>query len=187
MIDYYFVNNYFINNYKCRLIPMLNKLLGSRAGYLLGFIASFGLVGFALYIQTKHNLEPCPLCISQRIIFMGLGLLFLVAAIHNPRQLGRQVYGLLHFVVAGAGIVVAARHIWIQANPDKVMAECGAGFDYIFEAFPFRKALDLVFKGTGECSAIDWTLFGLTIPQLSLFCFAGLAAYAVVLAAVKKN
>jgi len=165
---------------------MLNKLLGSRVGYLLGFVACFGLVAFALYIQTKHNLEPCPLCISQRIAFMVLGVLFLIAAIHNPGQTGRRIYGLLHFVGAATGAGIAARHMWIQANPDKVMAECGAGFDYIFDTFPLKKALDLVFKGTGECTAIDWTLFGLTIPQLSLICFVGLAAYALLLATLKK-
>ncbi|MCB5189407.1 disulfide bond formation protein B [Methylobacillus arboreus] len=165
---------------------MFNKLFAGRRGYLLGFIVSFGLVGFALYIQQKHNLEPCPLCISQRIAFMALGVLFLLAALHNPAALGRKVYGLLHFIAAGIGIGIAARHIWIQANPDKVMAECGAGFDYIMETFPLKKALDLIFKGTGECSAIDWTLFGLTIPQLSLIAFAGLALYAIALAFLKK-
>ncbi len=80
----------------------------------------------------------------------------------------------------------ASSSAWIQANPEKVMAECGAGFDYIFETFPLKKALDLVFKGTGECSAMDWTMFGLTIPQLSLVAFIGLAVYAVWLAFLKK-
>ncbi len=165
---------------------MCNKLFAGRRGYLLGFIASFGLVALALVIQQQYNLEPCPLCISQRIAFMALGLLFLLAALHNPGSLGRKVYGLLHVVAAVTGIGIAARHIWIQANPDKVMAECGAGFDYIMETFPLKKALDLIFKGTGECSAIDWTLFGLTIPQLSLIAFAGLALFAIVLAFGKK-
>jgi disulfide bond formation protein DsbB len=166
--------------------PMPNKLchqlFSGRTGYVLGFLASFGLVAFALYIQQKHNLEPCPLCISQRIVYMSLGLLFLITAIHNPRQTGRRIYGALQVVAALTGAGVAARHMWIQANPDKVMAECGAGFDYIFDTFPLKKALDLVFKGTGECTTIDWTLFGLTIPQLSLIAFAGLAIYAAFLA-----
>ena len=166
---------------------MLNKLLAGRTGYLIGFVASFGLVALALYLQQKHNLEPCPLCISQRIAFMSLGVLFLIAALHNPATTGRRIYGLLHFLAAATGAAIAARHIWIQANPDKVMAECGAGFDYIFDTFPMKKALDLVFKGTGECSRIDWTLFGITIPQLSLICFVALAIYALLLATLKKT
>ena len=166
---------------------MMNKLLAGRIGYLLGFLACFGLVAFALYIQQKNHLEPCPLCISQRITYMSMGVLFLIAALHNPAQIGRRIYGFLQFIVAVAGVGIAERHIWIQANPDKVMAECGAGFDYIFDTFPMKKALDLVFKGTGECSKIDWTLFGLTIPQLSLACFVLLAVYAIYLATLPKQ
>lgn len=166
---------------------MFNKLFAGRSGYVLGFLISFGLVGFALYIQQKHHLEPCPLCISQRIAFMGVGVLFLIAALHNPGAVGRKIYGLLQVFAAVTGIGIAARHAWIQANPDKVMAECGAGFDYIMETFPLKKALDLIFKGTGECSAIDWTLLGFTIPQLSLIAFAGLALFAILLAFLKRK
>lgn len=165
---------------------MCNKLLSGRRGYFLGFIASFGLVGLALFLQQQYHLEPCPLCISQRIAFMALGLLFLIAALHNPGNIGRKIYGLLHVAAAVTGIGIAARHIWIQANPDKVMAECGAGFDYIMETFPLKKALDLIFKGTGECSSMDWTLFGLTIPQLSLVAFVVLGLFAILLAFSRK-
>ena len=66
------------------------------------------------------------------------------------------------------------------------MAECGAGFDYIMETFPLKKALDLIFKGTGECSSMDWTLFGLTIPQLSLVAFVVLGLFAILLAFSRK-
>jgi len=164
---------------------MLYKLFSGRVGYVLGFLAGFGLVGFGLYIQVRDNLEPCPLCVSQRIAFLALGLAFLIAAVHNPAGLWRKIHGALQFVIAATGAGIAMRHIWIQSHPDQVMAECGAGFDYIFEQFPFRRAVELVFKGTGECSNIDWTLLGFTIPQLSLVAFTGLAAYAVVLAFVK--
>lgn len=165
---------------------MLNKLAG-RTGYILGFIISFGVVALALYLQKLHNLEPCPLCIFQRIAFMVLGLFFLAASIHNPGKAGRQVYGSLQSLAALVGAGIALRHIWIQANPDKVMAECGAGFDYVYETLPFREFLNWVFKGTGECSTIDWTFLGLTIPQLSLIAFVGLAIYAIYLAYLKKN
>ncbi|HLD08892.1 MAG TPA: disulfide bond formation protein B [Methylophilaceae bacterium] len=161
--------------------PMLNKLIAGRSGYLLGFLASFGLVALALFIQQKYNLEPCPLCISQRIAFMALGVLFLIAAIHNPAQLGRRIYGVLHVIAALAGSGISLRHIWVQNHADEIMAECGVGFDYMFENFPLSKALQLVFKGTGDCAKIDWTMFGLTIPQLSLICFVVLAIYALVL------
>ncbi len=166
---------------------MLQKLFSGRTGYLWGFLAPFGLVAFGLYIQVKHGLEPCPLCISQRIAFMVSGLTFLAALVHNPSGIWRKAHGALQFVAAAAGAGIALRHIWIQSHADEVMAECGAGFDYIFQRFPFRKAVELVFKGTGECSAVDWTLLGFTIPQLSLAAFTGLACYAVLLALMGRR
>ncbi|WP_137718706.1 disulfide bond formation protein B [Methylobacillus flagellatus] len=162
-------------------------LFGGRRGYFMGFLASFGLVAYALFIQQKFNLEPCPLCIFQRMAYMALGVLFLLAALHNPASGGRKLHGVLQFIAAATGAGIALRHMWIQANPDKVMAECGAGFDYIFENFPLKNALDLVFKGTGECSAMDWSLFGLTIPQLSLIGFVGLGLFAVYLATLRTR
>ena len=166
---------------------MLNKLLSARAGYLLGFVASFTSVGLALWIQTRYQLNPCPLCISQRMVLMGLGLLFLTAAIHNPAQLGRKIYAALHITVAIGGAGVAIRHWWLQAHRDSMVADCGVGFDYMFENFPLRKALTLVFRGTGDCAAIDWTYLGLSIPQMALITFIGFAAFALYLATLKQK
>lgn len=166
---------------------MLNRILTGRAGYLIGFAASFGLVAFGLYIQVKDGLEPCPLCIFQRIAFMATGVLFLLAALHNPQGLWRRIHGGLQFLAAATGAGIAIRHIWIQNHADEVMAECGAGVEYLFEHFPLHKFLQLVFKGTGECSAIDWKLLGLTIPELALIAFIGLGVYALILAFAKKD
>lgn len=166
---------------------MLKNFLGSRAAYFAGFAVSFGLVGLALFLQVQYNLDPCPLCISQRIAFMALGVLFLIAGLHNPAGLWRKIHGVLQLAAAATGAGIALRHMWIQAHPEEVMAECGAGFDYIIESFPLQRALELIFKGTGECSAIDWTLLGLTIPQQSLIAFVGIALYALALMFARKR
>jgi protein dithiol:quinone oxidoreductase len=166
---------------------MLNRFLWGRTGYFLGFIASFGLVGMALMIQTKYHLEPCPLCISQRIAMMALGVVFLLGVLLNPKNSGaRYIHAALQVLTALAGSAIALRHIWIQANPDKVMSECGAGFDYMVRTFPASRAIELIFKGTGECATIDWTFFGLTIPQMSLAAVIVMALYALWLAMLKK-
>ena len=163
------------------LSQLCNKLFGGRSGYFLGFIASFGLVGLALFIQTKYHLEPCPLCISQRMVFMGLGLIFLAAAIQKPALLGRKIYATLLVLTALGGVGVAIRHWYLQAHRDTMIADCGVGFDYMFDNFPLQKALTLVFRGTGDCAAIDWTFLGLSLPQLALISFVGFAAYALFL------
>ncbi|MBA3695384.1 MAG: disulfide bond formation protein B [Methylotenera sp.] len=160
---------------------MIKNLFAGRRGYLLGCIASFGLIGLALVIQTQYRLEPCPLCISQRIVFMSLGLVFLIAAIHNPQAVWRKIYALLLVLISLGGAGVAIRHWWLQAHRESMIADCGVGFDYMFDNFPLQKALTLVFRGTGDCAAIDWTFLGLSLPQLSLIAFMGFAAYAIYL------
>lgn len=161
---------------------LCTKIFSGRAGYFLGFIGCFGSVALALLIQTHYQLNPCPLCISQRLVLMGLGLLFLMAAIHNPARLGRKIYALLQVLTALGGASVALRHWWLQAHRESMIADCGVGFDYMFENFPLQKALSLVFRGTGDCAAIDWTFLGITIPQLALITFVGFAGYAIFLA-----
>ncbi len=162
---------------------MLNKILNSRTAYLLGFLASFGLVALALVIQTQYKLEPCPLCISQRIVFMGLGILFLIAAIHKPQNRAWvNLHALLQMLTALGGAGVAIRHWYLQVHKDEMLVDCGVGFDYMFDNFPLKKALTLVFRGTGDCASIDWTFLGLSIPQLALIAFVSIAAYAVLLA-----
>ena len=162
----------------------LSKFLSGRTGYILGFIGSFGLVGLALAIQTFYNLDPCPLCITQRIVFMALGVLFLIAAIINKFP---KVFAGLQIIAALVGAGWAIRHWWIQAHRESMVADCGVGFDYMFENFPLKKALSLVFKGTGDCAAIDWTFLGLTIPQMALLAFIGLGLYAVYLAQLNRK
>lgn len=158
---------------------MLGWISGRLAG-VIGFLACFGLVGVALAIQVHYKLEPCPLCISQRMVFMGLGLLFLLMAILPQVRIYRGWAAVLQVLTALGGAGVAIRHWYIQAHKESMVVDCGVGFDYMFENFPFKKAVQLVFRGTGDCATIDWTFLGLTIPQLSLIAFVVLAGYAVV-------
>lgn len=160
---------------------MLNKWFSGKSGYLLGFVGSFGLVALALWIQTRYQLNPCPLCISQRMVFMALGLLFLITAFVKANTLLSKFFTLLLVLTALGGAGVAIRHWWLQAHRDSMIADCGVGFDYMFENFPLQKALTLVFRGTGDCAAIDWTFLGLSLPQMSLLAYLGLAIYAVYL------
>ncbi|MGB4811575.1 MAG: disulfide bond formation protein B [Methylophilaceae bacterium] len=163
---------------------MLNKLLAGRGGYFLGFVVSFGLVGLALWLQGRYNLDPCPLCITQRIVFMSLGVLFLIAGLVNKYP---KFFAGLQLIATIVGAGWAMRHWWIQAHRDSMVADCGVGFDYMFDNFPLKKALSLVFKGTGDCAAIDWTFLSLSIPQMALIAFVGLGFYAIYLAQLNRK
>ena len=159
----------------------MKKLFTGKSGYLIGFAACFGIVILALVIQTQYNLEPCPLCITQRLFFMGLGVLFLIGAFVKPATLLQKIFAALQVLTALGGAGWAVRHWYLQANKESMIADCGVGFDYMFENFPLEKMFKLIFKGTGDCAMIDWTFLGLTLPQLALISFIGFGIYAVYL------
>ena len=128
------------------------------------FAACAAMMAYALYSQHYLLLDPCPLCIFQRVAVVALGIVFLLAAIHNPGRLGSAVYALLVAAAALAGAGVAGRHVWLQnLPPDKVPA-CGPGLDFMLDAFPFAEVLNMVLSGSGECAETSWVFLGLTMP-----------------------
>ena len=157
--------------------------IAPRLGYLTGFLICAALIGFALYLQYVVGEDPCPLCLLQRIGFIGLGAIFLVAALHNPGRTGRAIYGTILLLLAIAGGAVAGRHVWLQSLPKHLVPECGPGLDYILSRFPLSKAIDLVLRGSGECAEKGWTLLGLSIAGWALVWFVLLGLLAIVLAA----
>jgi protein dithiol:quinone oxidoreductase len=152
---------------------MIATLLRPRVLYAGVLIACAGLIGFAMYLQEAKNLEPCPLCILQRYLYVLVGALALVAAL-LPRLLGRWVAGLGTLAALG-GVGIGIWHVWLQMHPPK-FASCGASLGYLVENLPLARALPRIFQGYSECSAIDWTFLGLTIPAWSAICFALIAA-----------
>jgi len=148
-----------------------------RTGNLLGLLACAGLIGYALFVQYGMGLEPCPLCILQRVSVITAGALFLLAALHNPGDRGARVYGLLIDLAALGGIAVAARHIWIIAQPPGAVAECGASLDYMLDVLPWHEVLGKVLSGSGECAKIDWQFLGLNMPTWVLMALAGVGIW----------
>jgi len=141
-----------------------------RTGNLIGLLACAGLLGFALYAQYGLGLEPCPLCILQRVAVLAVGVLFLAALLHNPGDRGARAYGALIDLAAIAGIAVAARQIWIIAQPPGSVAECGASLDYMMAVLPLHEVLGKVLTGSGECAKVDWQFLGLNMPTWVLIC-----------------
>ena len=121
-----------------------------RAQCLSGFAICVALIGFAIYSQLQWGLEPCPLCIFQRIAFTALGLVFLIAGLHAPRgAVGRGVYGGLGFLAAAVGIGIAGRHVWLQLYPPPIPA-CGAPLDFMRETMSTASVIRKVLTGTGR-------------------------------------
>jgi disulfide bond formation protein DsbB len=110
------------------------------------------------------HLEPCPLCIFQRIGVFVLGGTFLVATLHDPAAFGRRVYALLLTLAALATIGVALRHLYIQSLPPDAVPACGASLDFMLKVFSLSEVLVKVLTGSGECAKITWEFLGLAMP-----------------------
>ncbi|WHP04671.1 disulfide bond formation protein B [Acinetobacter corruptisaponis] len=136
-------------------------------------LASIIGISFALYLEHVQGLEPCPLCIFQRIGLIGMGLIALVAFIHNPISTAfKRFYALLATLSIGWSVAVAARHVWLQHLPPDKVPSCGPGLDYLVDALPMKAVLKEVLSGSGECAAIDWTFLGQSLPVWSLLYFS---------------
>ena len=128
------------------------------------------------YMQFVEELEPCPLCISQRLAILATGIVFLLAAIHNK---GLKIYAVAGAITALIGAGISARHVWIQHLPPDEVPECSPGLEYVFQHFPLADTIKLMLSGTGECAQIEGIFLGLTIPAWTLIAFLMLAAFSL--------
>lgn len=147
-----------------------------RVANFAGFIACVTMIAAAYYMQYGMGLEPCPLCIFQRIATAGMGLVFLLAFLHGPRDWGKHLYGLLIVGVAGIGAALAGRHVWLQSLPPDQVPACGPGLEYMLSAFPFMDAIRLALEGSGECAEVDLVL-GVSLPVWTLTAFILVGLY----------
>ena len=143
--------------------------------------ACVALLAFGLYLQHVVGLEPCPMCIVQRYAMVIVALVAGVAAAIRSR--GAWVTGgLLVAAFSGFGAFVAARQSWLQWYPPEI-ASCGRDLYGMIETFPLKRAIPMIFRGSGDCTKIDWTFLGLSIANWSFLCFVGIAVIGLVLMA----
>lgn len=160
-------------------MTLMARLLAPRLLNLLAFLACVVAMAGALYLEHVEGLDPCPLCIFQRVGVIVAGLFFLLAVLHNPGATGQRIYAALAAVGALGGAAVAGRHVWLQGLPPEQVPACGPALDYMMDVFPFLEVLSMVLTGSGECAKIDWLFLGITLPGWSLVVFVGLSAVAL--------
>jgi len=149
----------------------------ARRGNLLGFLACVGLLAYAYYAEFVMHLDPCPLCIFQRIGVFVLAVIFLVATLHDPAAFGRRVYALLLSLAALVTIGIALRHLYIQSLPPDAVPACGASLNFMLKVFSLSEVLVKVLTGSGECAKVTWTFLGLAMPAWVLISALVLGAW----------
>lgn len=152
-----------------------------RLANALGALACFAMLGYALYAEKVLGLAPCPLCMFQRVALLTVGVLFVLAALHDAGRAGGRVYAVLIVLAAGATAAIAARHVYVQSLPPGLVPACGASLDFLLEAFPLFEVVRKVMTGGGECARIDWRLLGVSMPAWVLVGALALGIYGAVI------
>ncbi len=150
-----------------------------RAVLMLIAFVSFGMLAFGLYLQHVVGLEPCPMCIVQRYALVLVGLSAGFSAIFSGRAPLIGGSGLV-VIVAGSGAFVAARQSWLQWFPPEI-ASCGRDFYGMIETFPLQRVIPMIFKGSGDCSKVDWTFLSLSIANWSFLSFIAICLISMAL------
>jgi disulfide bond formation protein DsbB len=145
-----------------------------RIFFSIIFIICASLLAFGLYLEHSVGLEPCPLCVFQRIAYILVGLIALIGVIHNPQKLFERIYTGLILITSLCGAGIAGRQVWLQHLPEDKIPECGPGLEYMLDVFPFTDALRMILSGSGECAEVQWTFLTFSIAEWSIVCFTGL-------------
>jgi disulfide bond formation protein DsbB len=142
-------------------------------------VACVAMLAFGLYLQHVVGLEPCPMCIVQRYALVLVAVVAGVTAIAKSRGLLMAGSGVM-VLLAGFGAFVAARQSFLQWYPPEI-ASCGRDFYGMIETFPLKRAIPMIFKGSGDCTKIDWTFLGGSIANWSFVCFVVIALVGLLL------
>ncbi|MEK7708863.1 MAG: disulfide bond formation protein B [Pseudomonadota bacterium] len=156
-----------------------------RLLFLFILLICISLLGYAQYLQHLEGLLPCPLCVAQRLAYWLLGLVALLAFLHNPKVIGRRFYAVLMCILALIGTVIAARHAWLVRFPESF--ECGISPEEAFlNSLPLAGWWPGMFEANGDCADVDWKFLSLTIPDWSLIAFISLGIVSLYLLLAKK-
>ena len=163
------------------LSSLLNRLFSEPRLFFAAVAATcLALLVYGIgYLQLVVGLHPCPMCIVQRYALIGV-MLFAAAIALSSRRGVHTAGGVLVVLMAGFGAFTAARQSWLQWYPPEVVS-CGRDFYGMIENFPLKRALPMIFKGSGDCSAVDWTFLGGTIANWSFVVFSAVIVTTLVL------
>jgi disulfide bond formation protein DsbB len=141
-------------------------------------------MGAALYLEHIVGLEPCPLCIIQRVLLILVGLVCLVALLHHPlartptqRAVAARLYGAGVTLFASLGAAVAGRQVWLQHQPSDQLPSCLPSLDYMIDVLPLQDIMRMLFSGTADCAKVDWTFLGLSIAEGTLLAFIAFSLF----------
>ncbi|STX52574.1 Disulfide bond formation protein B (Disulfide oxidoreductase) [Legionella busanensis] len=151
-----------------------------RYWQMLLFLVSLGVLAASLYFQYVRGLEPCPLCLMQRLCVILEVLLCLIALFVNSLRTQR-IITVLQIIIALAGLYFAGRQLWLQSLPHDQIPACLPGLDVLMRYFPWRDIFHALLWGAADCAEVNWTLLGLSMPAWVVLYFIGMLSATVFL------
>lgn len=154
--------------------------INSRFYSFLGFIIAVFTIVLAIGLEFFYNLQPCILCVLQRIVFALLAIIFLIAALHYPRGYGTKIYGIFILLITTVGLFLSGRQVWLQIQHHSADGSiCMPGFGYLISNFSLVDALKIMMQAHDNCAHVDWSFLGMSMAMWSLLIFIGLAIIAL--------
>ena len=124
------------------------------------------------YFENTLKLEPCYLCMIQRGVIIIIGMICVLAVVHNPRQFGQRVYASLSIIMVIIGIYFSGKQLWLQSLPESELPSCGIPVKHLFDNFSITEVITMLLSGDGNCAEVKWQLMGFSMPGWVMFCFA---------------
>ena len=160
--------------------------LSARRFHGLVSLLAFVLLTVAFYMEYEMGLEPCPLCMLQRIVFLCVGIVSLASALTNS-QTARRFFSWIVVILSLIGAALAIRHLYLQQLPEDQLPACLPGLSYMFDVFPWQDIMQAMVMGTGECGDVVWTFLSISIPGWTLVAFAAMAVINIIIALQTKK
>ena len=166
---------------------MPSRFLSPKFIFALGLLGCLAVLGSAYAIENLYDIEPCPLCVLQRILYWGMAVVCLLGACHNSKTVVRYFYSVSALMLGLIGILLSGRQIWLQHLPMNEVPSCTAGLDRLLEVYPVLEVLKMIFTSSGECSVVNFTILGLSLAEASLISFAVLTLGSIWIIVLQKN
>lgn len=139
--------------------------------FLGAFVCGALMLIAVFYFQNYLGLEPCYLCVTQRVFVALTGIIFLAAALHNHSSYGNKIYAGLGLLSSVTGAYFSAKQLWLQSLPEENIPSCGPPVEYLFDAFPMSEVLAMLLRGDGNCAKVQWEFLYISMPGWVLISF----------------
>ncbi|MCZ6853171.1 MAG: disulfide bond formation protein B [Gammaproteobacteria bacterium] len=156
------------------LINNLNRATSESWAIAIVLFTGILLTG-ALVMEHAFGMDPCPLCLMQRIWFFIAGIWAYASLLHNPRW---GIYPLLCVISATIGGGFSINQLRLQGLPADQVPTCGPDMAYMLDVFPLSEILKAMTSGTGDCAEVV-PVFGLPIPLWALLGFIAIGVLTV--------